>query len=79
MGKHVDLDHIVSIHEIRVITGLTLARINQLIRSDPSFPAPVKQLKLTKLWLSTDIEHWLKVRVINAPGRKKKTGEVSVT
>jgi predicted DNA-binding transcriptional regulator AlpA len=72
VGRKVDLDHLVDVHGVARLAKLTRARINQLIISDTMFPAPVKQFGIMKIWLVSDVEHWLKVRVINPPGRKPK-------
>lgn len=57
----------VGVQELLPLLGVSRARIYQLINNDPTFPAPVADLKAGKVWHTADIEAWAAHR--RAPGR----------
>jgi predicted DNA-binding transcriptional regulator AlpA len=54
-SKTLDL---VSVAEIRELLGVSRQRVHQLIRADPTFPTPVAQLGVGRIWLRRDVEIW---------------------
>lgn len=77
MGRQVDIDDVVGVHEACLIIGLTDGRLSQLLKHDPDFPKPIAEVRATKLWLRGDLELWLKNRVKRGPGRPTKAAKAA--
>lgn len=53
------LDALVGRRELEEILTLRTSRLTEILRTDPSFPAPVKVLADgTRLWNKTEIRRW---------------------
>jgi prophage regulatory protein len=50
---------LVGAHEIHLLLGVTRQRVYQIARGN-SFPRPVARLAQGKLWLTDDIEAWIR-------------------
>jgi prophage regulatory protein len=50
---------IVGAHEIRVMLGVSRQRVHQLVTS-PGFPEPVARLAQGAVWLTADVEKWMR-------------------
>lgn len=48
--------------EVGALVGVSRQRVNELLRSDPSFPSPVAELAAGRIWQRTDIERWMEIR-----------------
>jgi hypothetical protein len=45
--------------EIAERLGVTRVRVHQIATTDPSFPAPLGEVKAGKIWRAEDIESWI--------------------
>jgi len=44
--------------EIADMLGLSRQRVDQIVRSDPTFPAPVAVITAGRIWRRADVERW---------------------
>lgn len=44
--------------EIAALLGVSRQRVYQLIEEDPTFPKPVEELSIGRIWRRTDVERW---------------------
>jgi predicted DNA-binding transcriptional regulator AlpA len=77
MAGLVDPNDLVGVHEGCEVVGLSDARLGQLLRDDPAFPQPVREVRATKLWLRQDLEAWRDTRVKKAPGRPTRAAKAA--
>ncbi|MGH9170582.1 MAG: cell division protein SepF [Acidimicrobiales bacterium] len=54
--------------EIAQMAGISRQRINELVRSDPSFPTPEAELAAGRIWARQDIERWMAARSLSQKG-----------
>ena len=50
--------YLVGLTEISELLHLSRQRVDQIVRSDPSFPAPVAELRAGRVWKGDEIERW---------------------
>lgn len=50
--------HLVGAHEIAELLGVTRQRVDQLTRTDPTFPKPEAELKSGRVWKRALVERW---------------------
>jgi prophage regulatory protein len=53
---------LLGVAEIADLLGVSRQRVNQLVKSDPSFPKPLAELTAGRIWAKSDIERWLDAR-----------------
>lgn len=59
MGRRVDIDKLVGAEEIAERLGLSShARVHEIRRRKPDFPAPIVTLKRAMVWYWPDVERW---------------------
>ena len=51
---------LVAVAEIAQLLDVSKQRVNQLMEEDDSFPAPVEQLSVGRIWRRADVEKWAK-------------------
>lgn len=59
---------LVGVAEIAQLVGVSRQRINELVRSDPDFPAPEAELAAGRIWTREDIERWMAARSLTKKG-----------
>ncbi|WP_322749088.1 MULTISPECIES: DNA-binding protein [unclassified Frankia] len=45
--------------EIAASLGVSRVRVHQIVTTDPSFPAPLDEIKAGKIWRADDVERWI--------------------
>lgn len=50
--------HLVGVHEIAELLGVSRQRVDQLANDDPRFPEPVAVLAAGRVWERADVERW---------------------
>jgi prophage regulatory protein len=45
--------------EIAERLGVSRVRVHQIVTTDPSFPAPLGEIKAGKVWRAEDVERWI--------------------
>jgi prophage regulatory protein len=53
-----DMHHLVSASEIADMLKISRQRVDQIAKSDPSFPKPTAILSGIRVWDTADIEKW---------------------
>ena len=51
---------VVGIAEIAEMVGVTRQRVDQLSRTDHSFPEPVAEIRAGRIWALKDVLAWMK-------------------
>ena len=59
---------LVGVAEIAKVVGVSRQRVNELVRSDPDFPAPQAELAAGRIWAREDIERWMAARSLSQKG-----------
>jgi predicted DNA-binding transcriptional regulator AlpA len=52
--------HLLGAYEVAELLGVTRQRVDQLARTDETFPAPEAELKSGRVWTREAIEAWAK-------------------
>lgn len=55
----VDTDELVTLADISTRSGLAIQSLARWAGNAPSFPPAVKDTTRCRIWLWTDVEHWL--------------------
>lgn len=61
------MHHLVGVHEVAEMLGVSRQRVDRIVATDDSFPTPEAVLAAGRIWKRTDIEAWIKRR---RPSRK---------
>lgn len=56
------MHHLVGVHEVAKMIGVSRQRVDRIVATDESFPAPEAVLAAGRIWKRTDIEAWIKLR-----------------
>ena len=59
---------LLGVAEIAQMVGVSRQRVNELVRSDPDFPAPEAELAAGRIWAREDIERWMAARFLSQKG-----------
>lgn len=51
-------DHLVGVHEIAALLGVSRQRVDEITRTHPSFPAPDATLRSGRVWRRENVEAW---------------------
>jgi predicted DNA-binding transcriptional regulator AlpA len=51
---------LVGVTEISDMLGVTRQRVDQLVRTDPTFPEPDAEITAGRIWLRDAVEAWAK-------------------
>ena len=51
-----------AVAEIAKALDVSAGRVHQIVKTDPSFPAPGATLSVGKVWRAEDVEEWIRVR-----------------
>ncbi len=54
------MHHLVGVAEIADLLGISRQRVNRLVQTDPSFPAPEAELSAGRIWTRESIVEWAK-------------------
>lgn len=78
----ITVEDMIGAYEIGQMLGVSRQRVQQIV-SRADFPAPIKVLAMGKIWLTGDVEKWVREHrtaltepeppVKPAPGRKRRT------
>jgi hypothetical protein len=50
--------NLVGVTEIAEMLGVSRQRVDQIMRTDSAFPAPVAELHAGRIWLRDEVEVW---------------------
>lgn len=65
-----DWPKLAGIQEASEILGVSRARVDQLLHSDPKFPQPIGQVRAGRIWLASELSFYAMKRD-KTPGRRK--------
>jgi prophage regulatory protein len=65
------MHHLVGVHEIAEMLGVTRQRIDRIVATDESFPRPEAVLAAGRIWKRADIEIWAERRETRRKPRKQ--------
>jgi prophage regulatory protein len=54
--------HLVGVHEIAEMLGVSRQRVNRIVATDDSFPTPQAVLAAGRVWRRSDVERWVQQR-----------------
>lgn len=57
---------VVAAAEVAGMLGVGVARVHALVKNDRTFPTPLAELRVGKIWDAEDVEAWMR-----ATGRSK--------
>jgi predicted DNA-binding transcriptional regulator AlpA len=52
------MTELVAVAEIAAMLGVSRQRVYQLLEEDPTFPKPIEQLAVGRIWRRADVEKW---------------------
>ncbi|MEZ5217865.1 MAG: AlpA family phage regulatory protein [Ilumatobacteraceae bacterium] len=58
MGKRVDVENLRGASDVARRLGVSRQRVHQLMRDDPTFPAPVTTIDRTHIWDMAEVDKW---------------------
>jgi predicted DNA-binding transcriptional regulator AlpA len=64
--------HLVGVHEIAQILGVTTARVVQIVDAYEDFPSPEVHLASGRVWKRSAIEAWIRKHPDRRPGRRRR-------
>jgi predicted DNA-binding transcriptional regulator AlpA len=67
----VSMHHLVGVHEIAEMLGVTRQRVDRIVATDESFPRPEAVLAAGRIWKRADIESWAERREVRRKPRKR--------
>lgn len=56
------MHHLVGVHEIAEMLGVTRQRVDRIVATDKSFPKPEAVLTAGRIWTREAIEGWIVLR-----------------
>ena len=65
-------EKLVGVFEVAELLNVSRQRVDQLVKTDPTFPAPDEVLKAGRVWRRTRIEEWMRSRDESAKGPRGK-------
>ena len=57
-GNLTEMHHLMSANEIAALLKISRQRVDQIAKSDPSFPKPTAILSGIRVWETADVEKW---------------------